>query len=225
MSEHTESRSLPAAGLHEGCELVAIGFAENEDTGTPYIFTEWQVEGVDFPRTVFTYLSDASFEKGMQKLESIGFNGDFGDPDCTVKVNDLICRHETWEGRVRDKWEFANWGGGIKHSDASKNTVRLMNQKYKKAAKPDASAAPAGKKPAPPAPKKKVAKTAPPVKSSQTPREDAWDAFVSKREDWEQAALVDGWDVLCTKVFPNKVEADFTAEDWAEIAEAAVVPF
>ena len=196
--------SLHETGTFTG-DLVEIGFSE-ADSGTPYVFTKWALE-TGAERTVNTYLSDASWEMGIKKLESIGFNGDFKNPDCDVTQTDLICTHEYYEAKDKDveRWEFANWGGGQNHKEASSDLIRKMNAKWKKSAPKSSTTS----------------------KDTQTPRERACEAFVNHkdRSEMEQSELVEMWEAMLESVITDKDEKKFSASDWKAIEDYAKLPF
>ena len=112
------------------------------------------VDVTPFMRHVYVYLSEAAWETSQKKLESLGFNGLFNNPDFSAETKQgvqLTCSHETYEGKVRDKWELANWGG-TEIKRASADIVRQLQAKWKAKAKPAAPAKTAAKPMAKPAP-------------------------------------------------------------------------
>lgn len=78
-------------------------------------------------RSVYLSLEGGAREYTRDKLESLGFNGNFGvSPLGFGKLGhqiNLVCHHETYEGRLSDKWDLHEWGGSIERkllSDAEK---------------------------------------------------------------------------------------------------------
>jgi hypothetical protein len=111
----------------------------------------WKALPGSFLRHVYIYLSDKSWETSQKKLESLGFNGDFCNPDFSDKIKnegvELTCTHQQYEGEWRDKWELANWGG-TEVKRASSDIVRQLQAKWKA----KAGAKPAAPKSNPPPP-------------------------------------------------------------------------
>jgi hypothetical protein len=144
------------------------GMASQSSKGTPQIVLTFQIthfavngqwEDIDQPtqRTVYLYCSDAAWETTHAKLTTLGFNGKFNDemdfsPEAKSGI-ELVCAHETYEGKPKEKWELANWGGGFEHKPADADTVRKLAARWKKtvqtAPKSAAAPKPAGK-PKPP---------------------------------------------------------------------------
>lgn len=106
-------------------------------------------------RTVWVSLSRNALPYAEQKLAVLGFQGDYGDPqfvnpdDSTKPVSvALICRHETYENKDREKWDLVKWGEQREATPPDDNTIRTLNQKWRTSQ--SASQAPAGE-PGPPA--------------------------------------------------------------------------
>lgn len=143
--------------------VVGVGQSEKQ---TPYIYIEgdithvqsgttpegeivWDNTGRVERRTVFLYLSDAAFQYSADKLDALGWNGDFQNP---VLANDAAqgihveCTQETYEGKLRDRFNLP--GKGIDHKPVDANTLRKINAMYRQ---------------------RKVAAKAPPKKPSTQP--------------------------------------------------------
>lgn len=103
---------------------------------------------------IYLTLDGAAMPYSEQKLEALGFNGDFERPvfESANGVN-LTCRHETYEGKSREKWELADWGGGREPEPAGADVIRKLNALWK-AKREQAARKPTGQpqRPAPPAP-------------------------------------------------------------------------
>ena len=77
----------------------------------------WQeIEPLD--RTVFLSFNGKAKDYSKKKLEAIGFEGKFeqdGDQQLMVipaNPTSLTCKHDTWNGETKERWDIANWGGG-----------------------------------------------------------------------------------------------------------------
>lgn len=123
---------------------------------TPTVALEFEIdnEAVDgqwrpitpTKRTVYVYLSDAAWDISIDKLNALGFNGDFGlgmnfGDGAKADGVELQCKIDEYEGNPREKWELTNWGGGFDHEPAPEGVIRQLNAKWKNAA----SAKPTGK--------------------------------------------------------------------------------
>ena len=112
---------------------------------------EWEV-CADGVRTVFLYVSDAAWPYTEEKLTRLGFNGNFGagmDFSDAAKSDgvQLICKHELYQNKPREKWDLFREGGGMEHTEATPDTVRRLNAKWKLHTSPKP-----GDKPRPPVP-------------------------------------------------------------------------
>lgn len=120
--------------------LQMVGVSESRN-GTPFVYGEYAVTADDEPvmRTVRFYLSDAAWETSKVKLETVGFNGDFSAPAFTQQETELACTHDEYQGKVRERWELASWGG---KDPAPETVIEKLNAKWKRG-----GAATAGPKP------------------------------------------------------------------------------
>jgi len=157
------------------CISQAIGESkakEGESQGSRFVALGFQVRGkvnaadpeghlLACPageRTVFLYLTEKSIERTIDELRSLGFDKDsfkFLLPETPGYVNlngvecALQCRHETYQGKTKDKWSIAGGGGpNIKALDTA--GVRQLDALYGKALKAKPAAKPTnGAKPPP----------------------------------------------------------------------------
>lgn len=121
-----------AAGIYKG--RVTDWAITQAQTGNKQLAFKFQITGkVDeaFPdgelipcspdeRTIYRAITDKTFDWVIQDLEHLGYdkNGfvyidrnhpeahDFTGAEVTVR-----CKHDNYEGKTKEKWEFA-WGGG-----------------------------------------------------------------------------------------------------------------
>lgn len=93
---------------------------------------EWEPLVADQKATVYLFLSEAAWAYTEDKLKKLGFNGDFDAPqwgeDTIANGVALVCKHEEYEGKTRDKWELAIGGGVAK---AETNTIAKLTQRWK----------------------------------------------------------------------------------------------
>jgi hypothetical protein len=132
--------------------------ATESKTGTPQIACEFEITHhalngewvaiIPQDRTLWLALSDAAWPYTKPKLEVLGFNGNFENPTCTKGEQvQLACKHEEYGGKMREKWDLAEWGG-VELAPMNKDKARLWSAKWK--AETTQVAPPKGK-PAPPA--------------------------------------------------------------------------
>lgn len=147
----------PFAGIYSGA-LVDWGTEEPQgkspfvrlefevrfrDAGkTPDGKTKWEKLAEPLKRFVRLYLSDKAFPYTAEKLNSLGFNGDYASEtmdfgDKAKKHTPLELRYETYEGEAREKWNLAG-GGGIEKVPASASLVQQLNMKHRALSAPAA---------------------------------------------------------------------------------------
>jgi len=90
-------------------------------------------------RDVRLFLSDKAWPYTEKKLQGMGFNGDFEnpdvDPDFKRKGCALICSHRQGTGQdqtVYEDWDFADWGGGERRP-LNEDKARLFAARWKTA--------------------------------------------------------------------------------------------
>lgn len=89
-----------------GTELVDIVF----DISMMAVNGQWVSVGESFKRHVYIYLTDAAWEMSKRKLEALQFNGNFEIPQITNEGVNLQCSHETYNNKLRDRWELLDFG-------------------------------------------------------------------------------------------------------------------
>lgn len=132
-----------------------MGTGESKNN-SPYVYIEGEithqsVNGEHAPvepqkRTVFLYLSEKAFQYTADKLDALGWNGDFASPRLTGENEAGIwveCRHEMYEGKTKERFELP--GGGIEHKVPSNDILRKINAMYKQ--RKGSAPRPAPKKP------------------------------------------------------------------------------
>ena len=117
-----------------GC--IEQGFAKSKNKGTPYFFIKFQPKGMigaqgpqaplipcaAHTRELQFYLVGGAAEISIGKLRALGWNGQsfaelepggaFSFVNCELEV---ICTHEEYDGKWRDKWDVIG-GSGSEHS-------------------------------------------------------------------------------------------------------------
>jgi hypothetical protein len=129
--------------------------------------SEWQPIRDPFEKCVYLSLTDAAWPYSQVKLASLGFNGDFGEGmGFSESGAKLICKHENYNGQMRDKWDLDGGGEGQR---ADTNTVRKLNALWR--AKANTPKPPNGRPQAPPA--RPEPDPAPTADDEMPPRVDA----------------------------------------------------
>ena len=181
-------------------------------------------------RRVYVSLSDGAWPYSERKLTSLGFNGDFDNPEFSEAIAtdgvDLMCKVGEFKGKSQEKWELAGWASDIE--PAAEDKVKRLNARWNATAskaqsptpspaksQPPAEATPASSIPAPPPP-------APP--SAATTRENAWRAlYTTWSADKSEDELREFWKKTLDE--RGKPEDEFTAEDWAAVESAVQTPW
>lgn len=196
--------------------------------------SEWTPIAPGTMRTIYMSLTDDAWPYSQRKLEALGFNGNFRDPDFGNEAKgegvQLLCNHDSYNGKASEKWELANWGKR-ENGSAGADVLRTLEARWKSNAA--APARPAGRPTPPPArgngtAAKRAAPAAPvAVAVAPTPetKEDVWAAYCEASGDkpdlgaWaKMVAAVEG--------ASGKAESDFAAEEWRQV-HAAIdgIPF
>ena len=85
-------------------------------------------------RRVFLSLSEKARAYSEDKLESIGFKGDYAaikfDDALVADGVELVCRHEEYNGSTREKWDFASWGAPREVAAAPADEIKRLNALY-----------------------------------------------------------------------------------------------
>ncbi len=138
------------------CEVVDQGLS-NSKTNNPQIWLRVRIlESIDRPdekvdqyeRTIYWTLTEKTIDFTVEKLELLGFAGQsFRDLDPNVQGHhsfigqqiDCYCKHETYEGKEREKWDLSNPGAKmpdpLSESDARRLDAlfgRKLKDRFKK---------------------------------------------------------------------------------------------
>ncbi len=82
-------------------------------------------------RSVYLYTTDKAFPYTAAKLHDLGFNGDYGNPGFGDNTQtQLVCSHETYEDKDREKWDLPGSGAGERNAPPQ-DVIRRLNAKHK----------------------------------------------------------------------------------------------
>jgi len=184
---------------------------------------DWSELPAEIKAFMYFSCADGAFKYTMKKLESLGFNGDFGTLGFSNEAHtdgvEVVAKTEIGhDNKPRQSWELVNWGGGGERADDS--IVAGLNARYKAASAP-AAAIPGGR-------------------PSSTPPQGGQDA--SKARDEAKAEAVGGiycdeakdgkpdmarWNQLIAKVSTetSRPMAMFTPDDWKKVTAESQIPF
>lgn len=142
--------------------IAHVTVGESKEKKTPQIVFTVEVEPDGDTRTVFRYLTEKTIDHVIKDLNALGYDrGGFDeiDPDhpnafdfVGIPVK-LRVRYETYDGKEREKWDFAFGGGGIEVQKMDSKGVSRLNAVFgaklraglaKKAQQQPAPAKPAG---------------------------------------------------------------------------------
>ncbi len=179
------SQQLWDEGTYRGT-VRTIAFTESGTKGSPQVEATFLVEGAI--KKAFWSLSGGAEEYTLNKLRTIGWNGDPENPECSIGSEEieLTCRHDEYQGKVRERWDIA---GGGKPMD--RNRARNLAAKFKSTAGVQRPTTPPPSRQAPP-------KSTPPARTS-APSRTKEETYTDKDAAW--AALV--------KAFTNPSEKKF----------------
>lgn len=162
------------AGTYNGQFKKAVT-TESGAKKTPTLALTFDVthfaEGADWvevpvtERTVFMYLSDAAWPYTSEKLQKLGFNGDFDNPTISQQQVSLELTHESYNGQTKERWSIAG-GGSFEAEPAGNDVTRRLNALWKND-NGGPKAKPAGRQAAPP--KKPSAKEVAGAMAAQAP--------------------------------------------------------
>jgi len=122
--------------------VCGLGEASNARK-TPYLYLagkithrseggQWVPCG-DSERTVYLYLSEGAFPYTVEKLDRLGFNGDFENPSLSGIADGVgvECVHEDYQGSPHEKWELPSDGAKTReHATPTSDSVRRLNALY-----------------------------------------------------------------------------------------------
>lgn len=226
-------------GFYNTCWIKEAALIESANKGTPGMEIVFAIDDDRFgrvERTTTLWLSDGAMKYSVEKLERLGFNGDYGNPEFSNEGPfSLKCQHEAYtkdDGTqgLSEKWNIARGGGGSmgKRVEGKADLITKLNRSYRASA---GDATPP-KPPAPATPPSPAAPSAPPPQSGAAPTiqkatsiDEAWAICVNeikdevaRREHWAEKIAAVGEET-------GRHETDFTPDDWNEVAVKIQVPF
>lgn len=208
-------------GEYEGTVESGV-YKEGITNATPYIEVIFDIGG--HKRSVYLYLSEKAENMSIERLQALGWNGEFENINFANKGPHLItCTHAPHyknKERIVEKWTF--WGPK-KEYQVNKEFASSIKAKFKASA-PSPVTRPVGKPPVPPP----ANKTQPSAPSSAPPRQkveaiakteqEAWDYWCKKQSDEEKR------NQMWTETLSNYGDV-LTPEQWNKVALAADIPF
>ena len=191
-------------------------------------------------RRIYLYFTENAEKYSWAKLDALGFNGDFAAPqfsDHAVQAGvNLNCRHDTYNGKTKDKFDLADFGGGP--APASPDIIRNMAARWK--ARSGGKATATAPKPTNTAARPAAASSAPSQRPRPTPAagtgmaqksnaDEVWQTLVNtcKPKNLTSDQLTAEWNKLITEAEGKlgKGEAAFTPEEWGDLKDTASIPF
>lgn len=133
-------------GLYWMVEPELITGESTSEKKTPYLAIKGRLthertpDGVNLPlssppeRTIFLYLSSDAFAYTVERLEPLGFNGDFASPrldDQHMRGLWAECTYELYDGKNRERWNVPGGGRSFTPKAAGTDTIRRLNAMYR----------------------------------------------------------------------------------------------
>ena len=136
-------------------KVTAQALGESKQKKTPQFALQFSIMGRIDPanpegellpsdqseRTVYLYITDKTIDFVTRDLERLGFHGDsFSDldprspgfHDFTGAETGLLCEHETYEGKVHEKWSLARSAVGLDCEPMDAKRVRELDSLFGK---------------------------------------------------------------------------------------------
>jgi len=167
---------------------------------------------------VFLFLSTDAMAYTMEKLNRMGFDGDFVSPSFTVTTDiGLEMKEESYNGKATEKWSLLRSA-----APASPDVLRILGAKYK-ALYASTLPKPAGKPPLPPSATPKPAPPAAAPAATPPPPASPPAKPYDKVRAWDELQLrpnfdVTKWHEAIAFVGAGREEADFLPADWEKVA-------
>lgn len=107
--------------------------------------------GDQYERSAFWVVTDNTVDWVIDKLERIGIQniGSWSEIDednpncCDVRRRHvcMVCRHETYEGKTREKWDLRGGGGELQIEELDQNAMRELDAQFGRFLKKNATPA------------------------------------------------------------------------------------
>lgn len=165
-------------------------------------------------RTVYLPLTDNARAAFVDEtLEFCGFNGNFEAPEFSQEFYDdfalpLWCKHDSYRGETKEKWNISRGGGGSKNEAADNSIIARLNASWKATHK--------GGKPSAPPPKPKKSAPPPPKKQDNFGKDEAWAQIAEACAKAGTQPDTDTWQKCIDEVGPD--EDQFGPDEWRQVA-------
>lgn len=216
-----------SAQYFKGCSLKSAAFTTSKQKQTPCLALQFNVpipdEG-DIERTVYLYVSDSAIQYTDEKLERLGFNGNFEAPEFSNAGDvELSRKFEVYEGKDQERWDIARGGGGgFEHPAGPADVARRLSQRWRAMHGTKPASAPA--KPAAPAPKKAPPPPAKKPESTVTTKDEAWEEYLRLSPGVDENVVNERFYASIEKVAKGRDEVALVAKDWQAVV-GDCVPF
>jgi hypothetical protein len=141
-------------GVYRG-QIFKWGLSKVISTGNPQFIISFQIQGEvdqsdpdrgliqcqEGERSIFRVITPNTIDYILQDLEKLGYDKEgfeFLSPEHPGAFNflgmeiEVICSHETYEGKAREKWSFAWGGGGMEIQPLENSEVKKLNAMFGK---------------------------------------------------------------------------------------------
>lgn len=140
---------MPSDEGYYGGNVIEIGTGRSQnERQTPYLYIKGNIthvwDGAQYDklvtplvRDVRYFVSDGAMPMTMPRLEAIGFNGDFANPDIAPGIKEktrFVCQHEDYNGKTIERWllqDAEEAAPGASHEAPDQQTILRLNQLYK----------------------------------------------------------------------------------------------
>jgi hypothetical protein len=201
--------------------------------------SDGQELAVPAERNVYLYCSENAWPNTRDKLQRLGFNGDFENPGFTEVQAQVGCKIETYDGKDREKWDFTKGGATSKPVDRS--VAKKFAAKYRTEVGKPAASAPRPALQAPPASSAATATAAPPAGKSFSVKpparktewryktlDEAWNAVNDHNDKREKPLTAEElgthWSNTLNSTVGNKADDEITPAEWSKIVDALNTP-
>jgi len=86
-------------------------------------------------RTIWLYLTDKAMPFTADKLDALGFNGDFSSPKFEQLGDGIVVAYsiDRYQGKQKERWDLAIGNHrGFEHDPIDIQTIRRLNAEYKR---------------------------------------------------------------------------------------------
>lgn len=138
--------------------LTEAGTASlNNDAQTPFVWLRfalthharagnWSPMAQTISREVRMFLSEKAWPYTVEKLEKLAFDGNFAQPLFDGELNtqgcELLCEHESRDGKLFEEWSIAKCIGGREKADVPARMMNILKSKWRHRAAPSPPSTP-----------------------------------------------------------------------------------